>query len=129
MVRSHLAATLAVGLAGLGFGALAGCGGSHPSAAQEAGAAAVAARQIPQGITITHTEPGPAHPVGTLMPRLHTAAAAKRECGYFRSGLNVVMYGGIPGDYDSIAAHFARRRAARDAYAAVKHGCRAGLRG
>jgi hypothetical protein len=123
-----IGAAVVLSLTGLGLGALAGCGGGDESPAQRAGNAAVAARQIPKGITITHTETGPNHPVGTLMPRLHTAHAAELECGYFRSGLIANLYGGIPGDYDSIAVHFAQRRAAPDAREVVRAGCRQGLR-
>jgi hypothetical protein len=123
-----IGAGLVLALAGLGFGALAGCGGADDDGARSTGDAAVAARQIPQGITITHTETGPNHPVGTLMPRLHTAHAAKLECGYFRSGLIATLYGGIPGNYASTAVHFAERRAAPGAREIVRRGCLQGLR-
>jgi hypothetical protein len=123
-----IGAGLVLALGGIGVGVLAGCGGGHHNAAAASGDAAVAARQIPQGITITHTETGPNHPVGTLMPRLRTAHAAQLECGYFRSGLIATLYGGIPGDYDSTALHFALRRAAPGYRDVVRRGCRAGLR-
>jgi hypothetical protein len=123
-----VAAAAALALAGGGLGVLAGCGGGDDDGRTDPGAAAVAARQIPQGITITHTETGENHPVGTLMPRLHTAHAAQLECGYFRSGLIANLYGGIPGDYASIALHFSLRRAAPGAADVVRRGCRDGLR-
>lgn len=103
------------------------CGGSSPSAAEKAGAAAVAARQIPQGITITHTETGPATPVGAGMPRLHTAAAAHAECGTRPPAWLSVSYGGRSTDLDSVAWFFAKRRAAPGALAVVERGCRSAL--
>jgi hypothetical protein len=116
--------------------ALSACGGSHgpaQSAAQKAGDAAVAARQIPQGVEITHTETGEAVPTGSEMPRLKSYAAAKQECGYWHAWYVGRTYGpGLnpnltPRYLDAVARQFAIHRAAPGDLADVRQGCRAGL--
>lgn len=111
------------------------CGDDGPqlSAAQREGQAAVARRQIPQGITLTHTETGPASPTGSLMEPLKTSSAAKTECGYWPAAYVAKVYGGVardtmtPTDYDHLAHAFAVRRAAAGRLPDVERGCRAGL--
>jgi hypothetical protein len=110
-----------------------GGGGATPSAAERAGQAAVAARRIPQGVTLSYTETGVARPTGSLMRPLRTATAAARECGYWHANYVASVYGGpesdrmTPTDYDVTAHAFAVRRAAPGFVAAVQRGCRAGL--
>jgi hypothetical protein len=126
----------AVVAAAMGVGVSA-CGGDDDgpqlSAAQREGQAAVARRHIPQGITLTYTETGPARPTGTLMKPLKTYAAAKTECGYWHAGYVAKVYGGAASDhmtgsdFDHIAHAFAVRRAAPGRVPDVQRGCRAGL--
>jgi hypothetical protein len=116
------ASTVALALGGCGGG---GDGGSGTT--NDAGAAARAARHIPPGVTITHTETGPARAAGQGMPPLRTAAAARAECASLHAGYIAKIYGGISDDDDSIAYWFAKRRAAPGDRAVVRRGCRAGL--
>lgn len=121
----------------LGATFIAACGGGSGSSltpAEKAGQAAVAARQIPQGVKITHTEPGATdQPVGAQMPKLKTYAAAKQECGYWHAWYYGRVYGpGLDGNLtprylNLVAYDFAQHRAAPGAVADVRHGCRAGL--
>lgn len=116
--------------------ALSACGGGGKSETpeQKAGDAAVAARQIPQGITITHTETGTgAVSTGSEMTPLKTYAAAKRECGYWHAWYVGKVYGpGLdpnltPTYLKAVAHSFAVHRAAPGDLADVQQGCRAGL--
>jgi hypothetical protein len=116
--------------------ALGGCGGHdgpHLSAAQREAQDAVARRHIPQGITLSYTETGPATPTGALMDPLKSYAAARTECGYWHVSYVARVYGGpatdrmTPADYDYVAHAFAARRAAPDHLDDVQRGCRAGL--
>jgi len=108
-------------------------GGPHLTAAQREGQAAVARRQIPQGVTLTYTEPGSARPTGTLMRPLTSYTAARTECGYWHAGYVAKVYGGAASDhmtgsdYDHIAHAFAVRRAAPGRLPDIQRGCRAGL--
>jgi hypothetical protein len=128
------AATAAVALA-VTLGA---CGGGDDggakSASEKAGEAAVAARQIPQGVKITHTETGSADvATGSDMIPLKTFSAAKRECGYWHAWYVGKVYGpGLnpnltPTYLDAVAHSFAVHRAAPGDLTDVQHGCRAGL--
>jgi hypothetical protein len=124
VVRNRPRTALLVALAASTL-ALGACGGGGRD--DDAGAAAVKARGIPPGITITRTETGPARPAGAGMPPLRTAASAKRECAMFHAGYLAKVYGGISNDMGSVAYWFAQRRAAPGARAVVRRGCRAGL--
>ena len=120
-------------IVGLGVSA---CGGEDEppqSAAEREGAAAVARRQIPQGITLTYTEAGADQPTGGLMTPLTTAAEARTECDYWHASYVAKVYGGPASDHmtasdlDHVAHAFAVRRAAPGRVADVQRGCRAGL--
>jgi xanthine dehydrogenase molybdopterin-binding subunit B len=127
--------TLSILAALVVVGSLSACGGGDKteSAAQQAGDAAVAARQIPQGVKITHTETGEAVMTGSEMPPLKTYAAAKEECGYWHAWYVGKTYGpGLdpnltPTYLNAVAQHFAVHRAAPGDLSSVRRGCRAGL--
>jgi hypothetical protein len=108
-----------------------GCGddGPHLTAAQREGQAAVARRRIPQGITLSYTETGPApqrQPVDTF-------AKGRMQCGDWRAKYVAYAYGKkligemTAADLDRTAHAFAVREAAPGHLDDVQRGCRAGL--
>jgi hypothetical protein len=111
--------------------AVSGCGddGPHLTAAQREGQAAVERRRIPQGISLSYTEKGPApraHPVATF-------ASAKIACGDWRAKFVAFAYGKevigemTVSDLDRTAHTFAVHEAAPGHLDDVDRGCRAGL--
>lgn len=127
-------ALLAAGAALLGPAAglaIGGCGddGPHLTAAQKEGRAAVARRRIPQGITLSYTETGPAPRARPIV----TYADGKRQCGDWHAKYVAFAYGReligdmTRSDLDRTAHAFAVHEAAPGHLDEVERGCRAGL--
>jgi hypothetical protein len=124
MRRPQAVATAA--LAALLLAAAAGCGGGS-DAAPTSTIDPHPPRAVAPGQTITHVETGRARIAGEGMPRLRTAAAARRECSAQPAPYLAWTYGIGSDRLDDIARVFAVRRAAPGRLTDVRRGCRAGL--
>jgi hypothetical protein len=128
-------AAVALGLAGAGAAVgVSACGGDKPhlTAAERQGTAAVERRRIPQGITLSYTQTGPAwrNPEDRAIA---TVGQAKYQCGNWHSRFVTFTYAktlighATPADLDRAAHGFAVARAAPGHLADVERGCRQGL--
>jgi hypothetical protein len=130
--RASLVVAVAAALLGPGVAlGLSGCGddGPHLTAAQREGQAAVKRRRIPQGITLSYTETGPA----PKPQAIDTFARGKIQCGDWHAKYVAFAYGKEligemdAADLDRTAHVFAVREAAPGHLEEVERGCRAGL--